>query len=325
MRYPAITLDSLASSSHNTPMQEKSTENELREILKSVSRSFYLSMVFLPQEMRHPISLAYMLARATDSVADSSTASLELRLNSLKQMGQAIAGTLPDKELAPLLHSLQGELAAAQSKTSEGELLRRFGDCLRLLTFCPESQQILIRKVLNTIIEGQCWDLEFFTQHDCVENNKQTQDYTYMVAGCVGEFWTDLGHLCMGESRYCPEDKLQDMREAANRFGCGLQLVNILRDRAEDAANGRAYLCSAASRWEARAAKYLQDGVDYSLRLASVRLRFTALLPALLGLKTLKLVHENPEPQDGVKIKIARSTVYITMVQALWMSLVSAR
>lgn len=325
MLHPAITLDSHEASTHNNIMPAICPENELQKILKSVSRSFYLSMVFLPQKMRAPISLAYMLARASDSVADSSTASMQLRLNTLRLMGQAIAGDLQQDERDTLLNALKGELAQAQKKPAEAKLLQHFGDCLQLLTHFPEEQKALILKVLHTIIEGQCWDLEFFAQHDCVENNKQTQHYTYMVAGCVGEFWTDLGRQTMGENAFCPESKLTDMREAGNRYGCGLQLVNILRDRAEDAANGRSYLCSAPSRWEARAAKYLQDGVDYSLRLASLRLRFTALLPALLGLKTLKLVHEAPEQPQAQKIKIARSTVYITMVQALWMSLVSAR
>ncbi len=319
----AITLASRDSSSHNTIMQASKNKKELQEILKSVSRSFYLSMVFLPKQMRSPISLAYMLARASDSVADSSQANIKLRLNTLQQMGQAIAGDLPDDERINLLSALQGELAQAQTKESEGKLLQRFGDCLQILESSPEEEQVLIRRVLHTIIEGQCWDLEFFEQHDCVENNKQTQNYAYMVAGCVGEFWTDLGRLCMGENQFCPEAKLKDMREAGNRYGCGLQLVNILRDRAEDSANGRSYLCSAPSRWEARAAKYLQDGVDYSLRLASVKLRFTALLPALLGLKTLKLVHEAGDATT--RQKITRSTVYITMVQALMMSIFSAR
>ncbi len=323
MPHPAITLDSHDSSSHNKHMTVSKDKNELQEILKSVSRSFYLSMVFLPKKMRSPISLAYMLARASDSVADSSQADIKLRLSILQQMGQAIAGDLTDAERGTLLSALQGELAKAQTKESEGKLLQRFGDCLLILESCSAGEQELIRRVLHTIIKGQCWDLEFFEQHDCVENNKQTQDYTYMVAGCVGVFWTDLGRLCMGEGQFCPEDKLKDMREAGNRYGCGLQLVNILRDRAEDAANGRSYLCSAPSRWEARAAKYLQDGVDYSLRLASVKLRFTALLPALLGLKTLKLVHEAGD--TTARQKITRSTVYMTMVQAMMMSVFSAR
>ena len=41
------------------------------DLLKSVSRSFYLSMRFLPLAMREPISLGYLLARFSDTIADA--------------------------------------------------------------------------------------------------------------------------------------------------------------------------------------------------------------------------------------------------------------
>ena len=56
-------------------------------LLKAVSRSFYLSMVWLPPVMRRGIALGYMLARATDSVADTSTADTARRVEVLQQMG----------------------------------------------------------------------------------------------------------------------------------------------------------------------------------------------------------------------------------------------
>jgi len=40
-------------------------------ILRSVSRSFYLSIRFLPAALREPVALAYLLARTTDTVADT--------------------------------------------------------------------------------------------------------------------------------------------------------------------------------------------------------------------------------------------------------------
>ena len=41
------------------------------DLLRSVSRSFYLSMRVLPAPMREPVSLAYLLARASDTLADT--------------------------------------------------------------------------------------------------------------------------------------------------------------------------------------------------------------------------------------------------------------
>jgi phytoene/squalene synthetase len=38
---------------------------------QSVSRSFYLTIRFLPRPLREPVGLAYLLARATDTIADT--------------------------------------------------------------------------------------------------------------------------------------------------------------------------------------------------------------------------------------------------------------
>ena len=43
------------------------------DVLKGVSRSFYLSLRFLPAPMRGPAGIAYLLARASDTIADSAT------------------------------------------------------------------------------------------------------------------------------------------------------------------------------------------------------------------------------------------------------------
>jgi len=44
----------------------------LGSLLKNVSRSFYLTLRVLPLGLREPIGLAYLLARAADTIADTS-------------------------------------------------------------------------------------------------------------------------------------------------------------------------------------------------------------------------------------------------------------
>ena len=65
------------------------------------------------------------------------------------------------------------------------------------------------------------------------------EEYTYLVAGCVGEFWTKI---CLLEwpnyARLSPEEMLVFGKD----FGKGLQLVNILRDYPLDLQAGRSYL-----------------------------------------------------------------------------------
>ncbi|MGZ5554019.1 MAG: squalene/phytoene synthase family protein, partial [Chthoniobacterales bacterium] len=55
-------------------------------ILRAVSRSFYLSIRLLPAKLRDPIALAYLLARATDTIADTSEISAALRAEELEKL-----------------------------------------------------------------------------------------------------------------------------------------------------------------------------------------------------------------------------------------------
>ncbi len=290
------------------------------ELLKAVSRSFYLTIYWLPAEMRPGVALGYMLARATDSVADTSTAEPERRAEVLQAMGRAIDGSAGADDLATLSSTLGGEMAAAQANPAESTLLQRFSDCLAALATFPQDQQACIRRVLATIIEGQLWDITYFQQHSQVQSDEETVLYTYRVAGCVGEFWTSLGYAALGE-RFCAPELRELMEQAGVRYGRGLQLINILRDREEDMLRGRSYLCSAPGKWLNRAAYYMNDGLDYCRRLRGFRLRFAAMLPALIGLKTIALLRRT-RPENG-RVKVPRRAVYACMLQALWLSLVA--
>lgn len=282
------------------------------ELLKAVSRSFYLTISHLPAEMREGIAVAYLLARATDSVADAASASVSRRAELLRCMAAAIAGLGEAAELVADLRRLP-----VPENPSEAELLSRFDEALAALRALPDAQQALVRTVLATITEGQLWDLSFFEEHTCVLSDEQTRRYTYRVAGCVGKFWTQLGLATMGE-RFCDPATEEDMVEAGQRYGCGLQLVNILRDREEDARRGRSYLCSDAAAWADRAERYLRDGLDYSRRLRTFRLRFACMLPALLGLKTLAALRR---ARLGKRVKIPRRAVYASALRAFFAAL----
>ena len=46
-------------------------ESYLKLHLRKVSRSFYITLVILPREIFKPVSVAYLLARIADTVADT--------------------------------------------------------------------------------------------------------------------------------------------------------------------------------------------------------------------------------------------------------------
>src|SRR5256885_11227494 len=76
--------------------QETSVESSIStlraSILARVSRSFYLSIRLLPKKLRDPVSLGYLLARASDTIADTTELPLELRMEKLQLLIRGIQG-----------------------------------------------------------------------------------------------------------------------------------------------------------------------------------------------------------------------------------------
>lgn len=278
-------------------------------LLRDVSRSFYLTIRWLPEPMRPTIALGYLLARATDSVADTSQAAPEVRRAALLLMRAAVTEQADSDELERLFMLLSGALAQAQTNPAEYRLLRRFGDCLAAMAERPEAERRLLAEVLDTIITAQIQDVEA----PCLEHEEDTLRYADAVAGCVGVFWTRLGYATMGAA-FADAESAALMEQAGLRYGRGLQLVNMLRDEEEDAARGRRYLAGAGRElWCDRAERYLRDGLDYARRLRSFRLRLTTSLPALLGLKTLRLLRQR---KGSERVKISRAAVYMSLFTA---------
>jgi farnesyl-diphosphate farnesyltransferase len=293
-------------------------------LLASVSRSFYLTIRLLPAPLRGPIGLAYLLARASDTIADSPDLSAETRLRHLAAFWQMIRTGEPTG-----LEELRQEITSPHD--GECTLIACLDDCLTWLGSLEQKNRGEIVGVLEKIIRGQTLDLQRFGDgHHVIalQSAAELEEYTYLVAGCVGEFWT---RLCLHHLPNCANLGLADLRRLGANFGKGLQLVNILRDLPADLRNGRCYLpepeLRAAGtspaplshdptkaqpvfdRWLKQAAAYLDDGFRYITALRSPRLRAGCFLPWYLGMKTLELMEKNPPLASGEKVKVSRSTV----------------
>src|SRR5881397_4229792 len=68
----------------------------LGNLLRQVSRSFYLSLAVLPGPLREPIGLAYLLARAADTITDTRLVARKDRLAHLETVRRACAGEPAD-------------------------------------------------------------------------------------------------------------------------------------------------------------------------------------------------------------------------------------
>jgi farnesyl-diphosphate farnesyltransferase len=303
--------------------------NDMRElegdVLRGVSRSFYLSLRFLPAPMRNPAGIAYLLARTSDTIADSSTISAEERMDFLHLHKLQVAG---HAESAPWpQHLIDGTPDAKEKR-----LLENHVPILEALRGIDPNSLALIREVLATIIGGQKLDLERFGNASpqnivTLADDAALEDYTWRVAGCVGEFWTKLGFATLGDQfSKAPPDEMLGL---AAEYGRGLQLVNILRDLPADLRAGRCYLpvadpCNEAmlmaafSTWREIAVRRLGSGMRYSKALRSKRLRIASSLPALIGRETLALL-ENATFRDlENRIRIPRNRVYSFLIGAFF-------
>jgi len=314
----------------------------LKHLLRDVSRSFYLTLRVLPGAIRPQIGLAYLLARATDTIADTEIISVAQRLAALQQLRAAIL----DKHLPVENAALPfGELARQQGSPAEGRLLERIGEPLALLgRFTPADQQ-RIRDVLTTITSGQTLDLERFAGASerhiiALATETELDDYTYRVAGCVGEFWT---RMC--RAHLFPQTLMDESLLLANgvRFGQGLQLVNILRDLPADLRQGRCYLPAEKfsshglvasdllqpanerrfrplyESFLAKAHAHLVAGWDYTNALPRrcVRVRLACAWPVLIGVRTLGKLRAGNVLDPARRLKVSRPEVRRLLARSL--------
>jgi farnesyl-diphosphate farnesyltransferase len=307
------------------------------DLLKATARSFYLTLRVLPARVRPQIGLAYLLARTTDTVADTEIVPLAQRLDALHQLRERIAG----QGSAPLNF---GELARQQGSPAEKLLLEKVEDGLAALQTLSEADRELVRAVLATITNGQELDVRRFANAapgniTALETAAELDDYTYRVAGCVGEFWT---RLC--RAHLFPDAELDEKQLVADgiRFGKGLQLVNILRDLPADLKNGRCYLplekltparlTPENLLWPEKekaflplfrahldlAEAHLAAGWRYTnaLPYGQFRVRLACAWPVLLGAKTIGKLRA--AGVDGLqrRVKVSRGEVYALMARS---------
>jgi farnesyl-diphosphate farnesyltransferase len=328
----------------------------LTDLLRGVSRSFYLTLRVLPAGIRPQIGIAYLLARATDTIADTSLVPVERRLAALQAFQAQIRGSTPQAlkledflphDIAPLAGAPPDSTSrkAEQTAAAERRLLQRIDEAFQLLNSFPPDDQQRIRQVLAIITSGQELDLTRFAGCSservvALQTDADLDDYTYRVAGCVGEFWT---RTC--RAHLFPRANLNDefLLRAGVRFGKGLQLVNVLRDLSADLRQGRCYLPAQTLHqaeldpatllnpanqerlqpvlryYRELAAAHLSAGWAYTRHLPwrSVRVRLACAWPLLIGIQTLARLETAPSPIRQTPVKVTKREIQGIVARSL--------
>ena len=294
-------------------------------LLKAVSRSFYLSIRIMPAKLRPAIGVAYMLARTSETIADTESAPPQVRLRRLAEFERIIKGGATPQAITNIQRDIRPD------HPGERTLIDTMPQVLESFQSLDGWEWKEIADLMTSIIRGQSMDLETFQQSGLITalpDANMLEDYIYLVAGCVGEWWT---RLCL--NRIPQYSKIDDgeLTELGNNFGKGLQLVNILRDIPADLAAGRCYLPDSELRnvgtsaealasspaeaepvfdvWLHRARELLDSGRQYILSIRSRRTRMACYIPWRLGVETLDLLEQNPPLSSGKKAKVSRGSV----------------
>lgn len=274
--------------------------------------------------MQEAVSIGYLLARASDTLADTEKVPAKLRLECLDLFMDALKD---DRVREELLELISKRFVKYQTNAKEKLLLEKLGDVYAWYDTVREWAWKDIADVIKPIVDGQRWDVEFFgiDKNRQVKSEEDLDRYCYQVAGSVGEFWGNVGQHAYKRFSTFSDDIL---KIRGVRYGKGLQLINILRDLPEDLEQGRCYLpgidtedteslVKATKKYRNQARKYLEQGLSYATSLRQKRSRVATALPALIGLKTLELMDEASWEDWQAGIKISRKEVRKSLFKAM--------
>jgi farnesyl-diphosphate farnesyltransferase len=304
--------------------------------LDRVSRTFALNIRALPEPLRGQVLHAYLYCRMADTLEDDAGLPAPEKATLLR-----VFATLFDPELPPHLRTAMAKaFPTVLPETWKGAedwekiLVARTPLMLEAFTRFPDAPRSAVGKCVTVMCGGMA-DFSMRQQSIAtagtgalIESVEDLDRYCWFVAGTVGEMLCDL----FIDHARIPEPRAAKMRALGVSFGTGLQLVNILKDVAEDRSRGVSWLpgtlvaaegvAGAQRTLQAKALRHLEEALAYTLTIPRLQrgIRLFCLWPLLMAVETLALLVENAGAADDSRRKITRAQVagIITSTRLLW-------
>ncbi len=317
---------------------------DLETLLKSTSRSLYLSVQALPRAMRPAFSVAYLLCRYADTIADTPILPTERRLYWVTRFPSLIQAQ-PADEITQLTHEISG----GSENPYEKILIENLRPCLDAFNQISNEQKPFILEVARAVCNGMEIDLQTFPQQKnqpvaAFQTARELEHYCRLMGGDPGKFWSQL----IFQTSLIPADK-ETFFELGQHIGDALQIVNILRDLPKDLQMGRCYFpqedlqiyglspadlldvknCTRfepiKQKWIEWGLNRLRNGITYFRLLPKTQpgQRAAVAWPILWAADTLYKISQEPNLLDvNRRVKIPRRTIYLTMLctPPLWLS-----
>lgn len=301
-------------------------------MLPRVSRTFAACIRLLPEPLLHQVLIAYLLCRIADTVEDSPDLPAAEKQRLLAAFSAALAdGAAGDGGLGAAFAAVPGDdpLLTREARRTLAEY-RAFPD--------------EVRAAIRPWVQEMCDGMAGFAlmqpapgAFQALERESDLDRYCWYVAGTVGHLLTALFAI---QAPRITGSRLEGLRARATDFGLGLQLVNIIKDVADDRVRGWSFVprqvCAshgfapeelldparsaaaraAMERLIAKAGGHLDRALEYCTLLPSseYRIRLFCLAPLYFAVRTLALARRDPRLLDpGHKVKITRGAVYRTL------------
>lgn len=288
------------------PALDPPSDLDFEDLLGKTSRTFALSIPHLPEPTRREVTLAYLLFRIADTFEDAATWPRERRREALEQFGRLLEAPAPEE--AARFAALWSETVPC-AQPGYRELLVRMPAVLDATYALGAQASELVRGYTLRTVLGMADFVDRMTDRGelVLSDLDDLRRYCYVVAGLVGELLTELLLLDRPELQAVADP----LRSRSRDFGEGLQLVNILKDAAGDAIEGRTYLPPDVPREEVFALARRDLGIagEYvrTIQLAGAARGVVAFnaLPARLALASLDRLEEK-----GPGAKVSRPELF---------------
>ena len=248
---------------------------DVTRVLQNTSRTFFIPIVRLPGRLQETIASAYLCMRAIDEIEDhpdldnTSKAALLRGLGPLLQAHIGVGN--PHAGFAEL------DIFFSPYRSILPEVTLRIGEWL---SSTPAEIAPRVWDATMAMAERMAYWVEKDWQ---IQTEADLDGYTFSVAGAVGLLICDVWGWFDGT----PIDRM-----CAVQFGRGLQAVNILRNKAEDAERG---VCFYPIGWtDKNMFYYAQKNLDLARSginsMPKSSFKFFVEIPLLLAEATLKAI-----------------------------------
>lgn len=314
---------------------DKSSVLFIQEYIPRVSRTFALTIKFLPPALRKSVYSSYLLCRVADTLEDTDSLSASDKSRRLLELRDLLTAA-----------SRKGEVEIDAVSSMYKSINPMEGDDHKLLTeseklfdivgTLPQSHQKIIYKWVAEMARGMAeYSIHNGAKEVGIKALKDIEDwdrYCYYVAGTVGHMLTDLFILHYNFD----SDIASELKKLQSSFGSGLQKVNVLKDVPDDSKRGICYLpgdilnkyglnaSSLSDRTQAMQitkfvneilgmiVNHLDDAVEYTTYIPRHLngVRMFLIVPVFLAVETLANIKSDPvRAMLGPTVKISRSDV----------------